>query len=155
MRKYSWSYTCSYGDAQKIGEELETIESLGEVSNRNVLEYAKNNKESELYKCFEWDNTKAGEKYRMIQATNIISGISFVIEEEEPPRKQKVYYSIKSEKQEARKFKNIKDILEDDEEYKALLGKARNELERCTNNYNNLIKKEDLKEIIFDIYREI
>ena len=91
----------------------------------------------------------------MIQATQIISSISFVIEEEEPPKKQKIYYSIKSEKQEARRFKNIKDILEDDEEYKALLNKAKNELEKCTNNYNDLIKKEDLKEIIFDIYREI
>ena len=155
MRKYSWQFSGSYGDAQKVGEELEVIESLGEISNKNVLEYAKNNKDSELYKCFEWDNTKASEKYRMIQATQIISSISFVIEEEEPPKKQKIYYSIKSEKQEARRFKNIKDILEDDEEYKALLNKAKNELEKCTNNYNDLIKKEDLKEIIFDIYREI
>jgi DnaJ-domain-containing protein 1 len=103
---------------------------------------------------FEWDDEKAGEKYRLIQATNIISSISVVIEEE-PIKKQKIYFSIKSDEKEGRKFKNIKDILEDDEDYKALLNKARKEFETCKDNYDKLIKREDLKDIIFDIYREI
>lgn len=154
MKKYSWKYTGSFGDAQKIGEELENIELSGEITNTKVLQFAKNNPNSELYKCFEWDDKIAGENYRLLKASQIISSISFVVEEE-PMKKQKIYFSIKSEKQEARKFKNIKDILEDDEDYKALLDKAKDELERCTNNYNDLLKKEDLKEIIFDIYRNI
>lgn len=154
MRKYSWKYTGSLGDAQKIGEELESIELSGEVTNEKVLQYAKDNKDSELYKCFEWDDKIAGEKYRLLKASQIISSISFIVEEE-PVKKQKIYYSIKSEKEEARKFKNIKDILEDDEDYKALLDKARKEFETCKDNYDSLIKREDLKNIIFDIYREI
>ena len=154
MKKYSWKYTGSFADAQKVGEELESIEQAGEVTNIRVLQFAKDNPSSELYKCFEWDDKIAGENYRLLKASQIISSISFVVEEE-PVKKQKVYYSIKTETEETRKFKNIKDILEDDEDYKALLGKAKNDLERCTNNYNDLLKKEDLKEIIFDIYRNI
>lgn len=154
MKKYSWKYTNSLGDAQKIGEELENIELSGEITNKKVIQFAKDNPNSELYKCFEWDDKIAGENYRLLKASQIISSISFVVEEE-PIKKQKIYYSIKSEKQETRKFKNIKDILEDDKDYKALLDKAKDELERCTNNYNDLLKKEDLKEIIFDIYRNI
>lgn len=155
MKKYSWKSSSYNVDVQKVGEELELIEnSQIEVTNRNVLEFAKNNKNSELYKCFEWNDKIAGEKYRLNQASNIISSISFIIEEE-PIKKQKIYFSIKSEEKEARKFKNIKDILDDDKEYLALLDKAKAELENCKNNYENLIKKQDLKDIIFEIYREI
>lgn len=154
MKKFSWKSVGFCGDAQRVGEELELIESKQEVSNRNVLEYARKNHNSELYKCFEWDDTIAGEKYRLNQASNLISSISFVIEEE-PVKKQKVYFSIKTDEKESRKFKNIKDILEDDEDYKALLNKAKTEFETCKNNYDSLIKREDLKDIIFDIYREI
>lgn len=151
MRKYSWKSIGFSADAQKVGNELETIEN---ITNKNVLDYAKNNIKSELHKCFEWDDSIASEKYRLIQATRIISGISFVIQDE-PVKKQKVYYSIKTEEEEVRKFQNIKDILENEDEYSALCKKAKEELERCTDNYNNLIKKEDLKEIIFELYREI
>lgn len=155
MKKYSWKSSSYNVDVQKVGEELELIEnSQVEVTNRNVLEFAKTNKNSELYKCFEWDDKIAGEKYRLNQASNIISSISFIIEEE-PIKKQKIYFSIKSEEKEARKFKNIKDILEDDKEYQALLSKAKTELENCKNNYEDLINKQDLKDIIFEIYKEI
>ena len=154
MKKYSWKNQQFNAEPQKVGEELERLEGIGEITNRMVLNYAKDNPNSELYKCFEWDDKKASERYRLIQATNIISSISFVVKEE-PLKKQKVYFSIKTKEEEARKFKNIKDILEDDEEYQALLRKAKNELESCKNNYNDLIKREDLKEILFEIYREI
>lgn len=151
MKKYSWQSVTFSANLQKVGEELENIENL---TNKKVLEYAKNNVNSELYKCFEWDNNIASEKYRLIQATNVISSISFVIQEE-PIKKQKVYYSIKTEEKDVRKFKNIKNILENEDEYFALCSKAKKELEKCKDNYNNLIKREDLKEIIFDIYKKI
>ena len=155
MKIFSWKHTCyANADAQLVGEELEELEKSTEITNKSVLEYAKNKKKSEIYKCFDWDDKIAGEKWRLTQANQIIGSISFVIEEE-PIKKQKVYFSVKSDKEENRKFKNIKDILEDDEDYKALLNKARKEFETCRDNYDNLIKREDLKDIIFDIYREI
>lgn len=150
-KKYSWKSVGFNANAQKVGEELENIV---DVTNRNVLDYAKNNINSELHKCFEWDDTIASEKYRLIQASTLISSISFVIQEE-PVKKQKVYFSIKTNDKETRKFENIKNILEDDEKYYALCNKAKKELESCKNNYNDLIKKEDLKDIVFEIYKEI
>lgn len=151
MKKYSWKSVGFNANAQKVGEELERI---NEITNKNVLEYAKDNINSELHKCFEWDDEIASEKYRLIQATKIISSISFVIQEE-PVKKQKVYYSIKTEEKEIHSFKNIKSILENDEEYFALCNKAKQELENCKDKYNDLIQKKDLKEIIFEIYKEI
>lgn len=151
MKKYSWKNVGFEASAQKVGEELENIK---DITNKNVLEYAKENVDSELYKCFEWDNSIASEKYRLIQATKIISSISFVIQEE-PLKKQKVYYSIKTNEESNSVFRNIKDILENDDEYTILCNKAKQELTNCKNNYNDLIKKQDLKEIIFSIYKEM
>ena len=154
MKKYSWKSACFNANVQKVGEELEQLEKVQEITNKNVLEYATNNSDSELHKCFEWDDKIAGEKYRLYQASILISSISFIIEEE-PIKKQKVYFSIKTSEKEVSKFKNIKSILENDDEYTALCQKAKAELERCKDNYNELISKEDLKDIIFEIYREI
>jgi len=152
MKKYSWKRASfANANAQKVGEELETIK---DITNKNVLEYAKENIKSELYKCFEWDDTIAGEKYRLYQANHIITSISFVIEEK-PLKKQKIYYSIKTEENGIKKFKDIKSILENDNEYYALCDKAKREIENCKNKYNDLIQKNDLKEIIFNIYKEI
>lgn len=154
MKKYAWKYSGFDVDVQIVGEELEKIEELGEISSEQVLEYAENHKDSELYKCFDWDDKSASRKYRLQQASQIISSISIEIKEE-PVEKQKVYYSVISSINSARKFKNIKEILENDEEYIQLVSKAKEDLNSCKEKYDNLIKKEDLKDIIFEIYREI
>ena len=154
VKKYSWKHTGFDVDVQMVGEELEKIEELGEISSEKVLEYAEKHKKSELYKCFDWDDKSASRKYRLQQASQIICSISVEIKEE-PVEKQKVYYSVVSSESGSRKFKNIKEILKDDEEYRQLVSKAKNEFDNCKEKYESLINKEDLKEIIFEIYKEI
>lgn len=153
-KEYSWKYFKFNADAQKVGYELESLEILGEITNDILIDYAKNHPKSELHKCFEWDDTEASRKYRLIQATNILSSISVKIKEE-PTETQKVYYSIRSSETAKKTFKNIKDIIEDDAEYKQLVDKASEELNGCKEKYESLIKREDLKDILFDIYRNI
>lgn len=154
MKNYSWKATCFQADAQLVGEELEEIERQGEVTKEHILEYAQRHKDSELYKCFEWDDTEAGRKYRLQQANTILCSISIEIKEE-PVRKQRVYVSVKSSNSGDRVFKNIKDVLEDDEEYKQLVDKARREFENCKEKYEELINREDLKNLLFEIYKEV
>ena len=154
MKIFSWKGTAHYGNAQKIGEELENIEELGSIKPDDVVKYAESHKYSELYKCFEWDDKEASRKYRLIQANNIICSISLEIKEE-PKKVQRVYVNIKDKETEERTFKNIRDILENDEEYQQLIDKAKSDLMRCKNQYEDLLQKEDLKDIIFEIYRNI
>ena len=154
MRVYSWKGCGFSADAQAVGQELEKIETAGELTSEEILNYAKDNPDSELYKCFEWDDDEASRKYRLVQASQILSSISLKITEE-PVRKQKVYVSIKSATSGSRKFKNIKEVLDNDEEYKQLLDKAEKEFDSCKEKYETLLRKQDLKEIIFDLYRKI
>lgn len=154
MKKYSWKSVGFSADPNKVGKELETIEVLGELNNRAVLDYAEKNTNSELYKCFEWDNEIAGEKYRLFQANNILCSISLEIKEE-PAQKQRVYVNVRSCETEKRTFKNINEVLKNDDEYSQLINKAKDELKTYTDKYNSLLDKEDLKNVIFEIYREI
>lgn len=154
MKIFSWKSIGFNADAQLVGEELEQIELQGSLEAEDVLEYAKNNKKSELHKCFEWDNNEASRKYRLYQARQILCSISLEISEE-PKIKQRVYVNIKNKDTEERTFKNINEVLKNDEEYNQLISKAKEDLTRCKDKYENLVNKEDLKNIIFDIYREI
>ena len=154
MREYSWKYMCFNADAQLVGEELEKLEFAGELTAEEVLKYAKTNPESETYKCFEWDDSIAGEKYRRWQACQVVSSISLKIKED-PEQTQKVYVSVKTSLDDKRKFKNFKEVLKNDDEYQQLVDKAKKSFVRCKEEYETLIEKEDLKNVIFELYREI
>lgn len=144
--KYCWSATSYEADANKVGKELERIESKEELTRESVLKFAKN-KKSELHKCFEWDDSIAGEKYRLHQATNILTSISIVYEEE-PKRTTRMYVNIKNTENQ-REYKNIVSVLENDEEYQQLLYKAERDFVSYKDKYQNMIQLNDLKNIIF------
>lgn len=154
MREYSWKNMGFSADAQLVGEELEKLEILGEVTTDTLLSYARNNPESETYKCFEWDDSIAGEKYRRYQATHVLTSIAVKIKEE-PVKTQRVYFSVKTSSDDTRKFKNIKEVLKNDEEYQQVVDKARKDFITCKEKYDELIERDDLKDVIFEIYREI
>ena len=70
---FSWKSWHPRADAQKIGEELE---SLGESPDpAGIVELASNPK-TELHKCFEWDSKTAAQKYREYQARNIVNHLT-------------------------------------------------------------------------------
>lgn len=153
--KYCWKNYGFSTDANKVGRELEEI-NVPNITNKDVLDYAETHKESELAKCFDWDDKSASKKWRLFQASQILSSISIVIDDTTKPEETvKVYVSTKNKDEEKRTFKKLVDVLEDDEEYKQLIEKAKNELENCQNKYRNLIKLQDLKDIIFDIYKNL
>jgi len=154
--KYTWSNIRFGADANIVGKELESIKDIGELTNKEVLEYAETHRNSEIAKCFEWDDSVAGRKFRLEQATNIMCSISIVIDDNKQPiEKARVYVSTRRNDDEKRTFKKLVDVLEDDEEYKALLEKAKNELNNCQDKYRNLVKLQDLKDIIFDMYKNL
>lgn len=153
MTIYSWKYVLP-GDPQKVGNELEEIESLGEITPERVLGYAERHKNSELHKCFEWDDSEASRKFRLQQASTILCSISIEIKEE-PKVTQRVYVNVKSSNSGIKTFKNIKDVLGDDEEYKQLIEKAKKEFVDCKDKYETLLQRDDLKDILFEIYKEV
>ena len=146
MERIKWSVEGLHkGDAQKCYDECQT---LNEVTPENVLEKAKN-ADTELHKCFEWDNSVAGEKYRLMQAREIIRHFVIVTPEEKEDAPKIRSYQISTT---TNKYEPTRLFLQKPDEYTALLERAKNELEAFKQRYKMLT---ELEEIFDDIDRLI
>ena len=61
-------------DAQTVYEEITSIGD--EIKPEQIVEKARD-ENTELHKCFEWDDTKAAEKWRLHQARNVVCELVF------------------------------------------------------------------------------
>ena len=78
--KYNWKESANFkADVNKIKIELDNIGN--DFSPHEIVEKAKNSK-TELYKCFEWDNKKCGDKFRLDQARQLVRSIVIIPEKE-------------------------------------------------------------------------
>ena len=157
MKNFKWKDERFFGygiDAQKVGEELEIVERGGNISPEHIIEYAERHKDSELYKCFEWDNDEASKKYRLHQARTVICSIQLEIKEE-PREETRVYFNIKDKETKEKVYKSVKEISKDEELYLQIVEKAKKDFIRCKEKYESLLNISDLKEILFEIYRNI
>ena len=126
-------------DAQKVYEEL----GEDNLTPEEILEKAKD-PDSELHKCFEWDDSKAAHLYRLQQARTIVQNLVFVPEKKnEPP--VRVFYNLTFEKAE---YHPTKLILKKPDEYEALLQKALGELRAFQAKYQMISELQSIFEMI-------
>lgn len=132
-----WKISVFNADAQKCYEE---ISKLDLITPEQVL-YAAKNPESELHKCFEWDDKEAANKYRLSQARKVIQLIVVKDENDEPEDIPKRVFQISSE---TAVYQPIKFFVENKSEYKELLNRAKNELIAFKKRYADIIELEDV-----------
>lgn len=119
-------------DAQKVADEI----GSGQITPQEVLEKAKD-LNSELHKCFEWDDTIAAEKYRLQQARSIIINLVYVPKKEE---EQSVRcFSLTSK---VSTYQPTQQFLVQEDEYQTLLKRALAELEAFKRKYHTLAELE-------------
>lgn len=121
-------------DAQKVYEEIGDTQ----VTPAEIVEKAKD-ETSELHKCFEWDDEKAAEKYRLQQARMVINLL--VVKTETPEETPARVFQITSERN---TYQPSKLFLEQPDEYAALLKRAKGELIAIKNRYKTLSELEDV-----------
>lgn len=123
-----------HADAQAVADEIIAIGD--EATTEQILDKARD-ATTELHKCFEWDDTIAAEKYRLVQVRYLTSNLVIKRSEEE----------VKEEKPEIRVFhktsatggyKPLQVIIQKQDEYQALLGSAYAELHALKIKYQNL-----------------
>lgn len=144
MERYKWKHGFGFvkADAQKVGEEILSIGS--DVTPQQVLEKARQ-EDTELHKCFEWNDAIASEKYRLIQARDVIRFL--VIEEEKVPTdRPEVRLMYKTDN--ATGYKPIKVIMQDKTEYEKLLERAWAELRAFKAKYAMLTELEEIFSLI-------
>lgn len=124
-------------DPQKVADEI----GNDRITPQEVLERARN-ENTELHKCFEWDDSVAAEKYRLKQAQMILISLVFKKSEEHEPVR---VYQITSERN---TYQPIQKFLVIEDEYQSLLKRAKNELESFQRKYRTLSELETVFEAI-------
>lgn len=130
-------------------EELRSILDKNDdpvLQPKKVVAHAKNPKSS-LHDCFEWDNSKAGEQWRLEQARRLIRFSVIVLENPNPTvnigkivvTDAPEYVSLKSDRiRPGGGYRVLKDVLEDDNLRDELLEQALDELNLWKKKYKKL-----------------
>ena len=153
MIKAKWKngYGFYKADAQKVAEEImEVCDSadLNDAKPEDVLVKARD-ENSELHKCFEWDDAVAAEKYRLRQVGYIIRLL--VIKEEcdestEYKERPEVRVFYKTKEDEGYKPTHL--IVQKKDEYDALLQRAWSELRAFKQKYSMLKELDEIFKLI-------
>lgn len=134
--KYSWSGPNRAVSAEKVAEHLSKLkDQYGEVTGETFLESARDER-SEMHKLFDWDDTKAAEKWRVHQARTIICSIRVTIEErEEEPLVVRAFVHDKAEEP---TYVHIVDALTDAEKRAQVIADAKRDAEWFRRKYKDL-----------------
>lgn len=123
----------------RIIEELLIVakQNDGILRPNDVVKFA-GYKKSELHKCFEWDDKKAGHEYRLEQARRLIRRRITIIESNGDEYLVKTFTSLESDRAVGDSYRLTVDILSDENRRVELLQQAKKELEIWRKKYQTL-----------------
>lgn len=130
-------------DATKCKNEIESIGS--DVKPQQIVDYAKN-PDTELHKCFTWDNDLAAEKWRLQEARQVVCSLVIVESNSdyENDTQIRVFHKIDSEDG----YKPLQFILQNKDEYKKLLERCEYDLRNLKKKYQNLSEYQEIWDLI-------
>ena len=128
----AWKPGSRYGaDAQKVADE---IFSIGDSATpAQILDKARD-KNSELHKCFDWNDAEAAEKWRLQQARLIVCNLVYKETSSESPPPVRLFFKTDGESG----YKPTSLIMQNKDEYQKLLSRALAELNSFKTKYKTL-----------------
>ena len=144
MNGVRWAISGQFkGNAEICADE---IVSIGEaVTPKDVVNFARN-PETELHKCFEWDDAIAAEKYREHTARVLIRSITY--EHVDKETEERVPIRIFSHDREESTYKQTVRLVVVEDKYALMLQDAKRELDIFRRKYAILTELEDIIEDI-------
>jgi hypothetical protein len=142
MAKYKWVEGCRLPlDPQIVGTELEKIrkKNKGNLTKEAVVAEAKNPL-SPLHDGFEWDDDKAAEAFRLVQAGYMIRHVTVVFEDptDEIEHEIRAFVSVKQEDEEKVSYTSMQIAMEDPELRSQVFKQALDEINRWKTKYRHL-----------------
>jgi tRNA A37 N6-isopentenylltransferase MiaA len=123
---YQWKKgSCFKANANKCKVEIDTLVNK---TAKNIVNLARNRK-TELHKCFEWDDTKAAEKWRLNQAQRICC--SFEVIEIDPVTKKEYFVKVfeKDSNKHGAPYREVTEALNDEVFKKVIVNRVKNEID--------------------------
>lgn len=128
-------------DANKVANEMQSIgyaNGNDEFTPQELVNYARKNPNSELHKCFEWDDTIAAEKYRVSQARDVIRYLRITIPNEEGNLEKTNVRLFVSTNNHDNNYKATEIVFQNKTEYDKLLAEAMSELQAFKQKYKGI-----------------
>lgn len=140
--KVAWSMKLFKADAEKVHSELETI---GTKSPQNIVDYAEEHPDSELHKCFTWDDSKAANEWRKQEARQVCRLLVFADDETDEPTQIRVLQKATDA------YEPVKTIVRNNDEYAKLLARAKAELKAFRERHKQINELEKVLEAIDEL----
>lgn len=145
MVTVTWNMAMFKADAQKCYDELKGIDSPTPQDVVNIAE----DENTELHKCFEWDDREASKKWRLFQARQVLCNLVVVKQEpEEEEEKTRVFLNVDRSTQ---KYTKIQLVLKNEDQYTRLLEQAKRDFKKLQVKYRTLKELQEL----FDLIEEL
>ena len=138
----TWSMKLFKADAEKVYSELETIRTK---SPQSIVDYAEEHPDSELYKCFTWDDSKAANEWRKQEARQVVRLLVFADDETKQPTQIRVLQKATDA------YEPVKTIVRNNDEYAKLLAMAKAELKAFRERYKQINELEKVLEAIDEL----
>ena len=145
-------------DAEKVAQEIADIG--GSATPEQIVEKGKG-EDTELHKCFEWDDTEAARQYRIVQARDIVRCLYIVrvepdeSQEEQAPTEVPLvkapFFRAFSHLNSQLGYSQTIHIVKDEDRYKELLEQAKRELKAFSQKYACLKELENIIEMIDEL----
>ena len=138
-----WRFDDRYkADPAKCKQEIESIGD--DVKPRQIVDYAKN-PETELHKCFTWDNDVAAEKWRLYEARQVVCNLVIVETNSDDEDIQiRAFHKVDNDEG----YKSFRIILKNKDEYEKLLERCLSDLRALKNKYQNLSEYQEIWDLI-------
>ena len=146
MKRIEWGTYKFKGKADVVAKEIEHLGT--EVKPEQIVAYAEQNPDSELHKCFTWDDTKAAIKYRLHEARLIVCNLKLVIADAKTEAKS---FRLMFKNESTGGYKQTTFILKQADEYEKLLDMAKSELYAFQKKYESLVELESIFELIDEL----
>lgn len=128
-------------DANKVASEMYHIGKVNgnnEFKPQELVDYARNNPNSELHKCFEWNDTIAAEKYRVNQAREVIRYLRITVPTENGKTEKTAIRMFVSTNNHDNNYKATEIVFQNKSEYDKLLAEAMSELQAFKRKYKGI-----------------
>ena len=142
--------------AQAIGEELERIEHQhGTTTPQRVRDEARD-ASATLHRCFEWDDSKAAEKYRLHQAASIICNVTVVHDQRNSGKETRAFVNVSSSRGVGQQgaYISIATAMRNDDTREIVLKQAIRELKAARKKYSDYSELADVFAAIDNLQME-
>ncbi len=135
---YQYKVPYARVSAQTAGEELARIEREKGTLTPELVVDASREESAPLHPVFEWDDKKAAESYRIVQAGSLIRNMTVKIEEVPRMEPVRAFVNVASVGQRKGIFVSIKSAMTDEDGRETVVARAMAELERVKEKYKDL-----------------